>query len=347
VVILPSGPTTRVSAIQGSAGPTDAASAPSVVTVEFESDVDASRGDVITHVRNQPHVGHRVDAMVVWLGHTPLVPAGRYLIKHLTMTTGAALVGVDYRLNVDDLRREAAEQLVLNEFGRCQFETDRPLLWDTYERNRATGAFIVIDRLSCDTVGAGMIIDRLPEPAAGAVASGGSERPVTIWLTGLSGAGKSTIATVVERRLREVGRPCITLDGDRLRKGLNSDLGFSADDRRENVRRIAEVARLFTDAGLVVLVPVISPFAADRQRARDIIGADRFAEVWVDAPLSVCETRDVKGLYKKARAGEVLEFTGISSPYEPPASPDLVVESSVLTVEAAAALVLALLNPEP
>jgi bifunctional enzyme CysN/CysC len=342
VVVLPSGISTRVSAITGAAGAETMVSAPDAVTVEFESAVDASRGDIVVHARNQPRVSHRVEAMVVWMGEAPIASGGRYLIKHLTTTGGATVVGLDYRLDVDDLRRVAADRLEMNEFGRCQFECDRPIPWDSYERNRATGAFIVIDRVTFDTVGAGMIIDRLPEAgaragAAGRVARSSAKTPVTVWLTGLSGAGKSAIAAGVEQELIREGVRCITLDGDRIRTGLNSDLSFSVEDRRENVRRIAEVARLFNAAGCVVLVPVISPFAADRARARQIIGAGQFREVWVDAPLDVCESRDVKGLYKKARAGEVPEFTGISSPYEPPEHPDLVVKTAEASLEAAVA----------
>jgi bifunctional enzyme CysN/CysC len=346
VVVVPSGVATSVKSIVGTTGPVTTASAPDAVTVELASEVDVSRGDLIVHSRNQPRVSHHIEAMVVWMGEMPLATGGRYLIKHLTATGGATLLGVDYRLNVDDLRRVPAAQLAMNEFGRCQFECDRPIPWDPYERNRATGAFVVIDRVSLDTVGAGMVIDRLPgsseRPPTGAVAA--RTQPMTVWLTGLSGAGKSSIAQVVERTLLERGARCITLDGDLLRTGLNSDLGFSADDRRENVRRVAEVAKLFTAEGYVVLVPVIAPFAADRDRARDIVGRERFRLVWVDAPLEVCETRDVKGLYKKARRGDLPEFTGVSSPYQPPESADLVVRTSELSLEDAAAQVLALVE---
>jgi len=225
-------------------------------------------------------------------------------------------------------------------------ECDAPLTWDPYERNRATGAFIVIDRLTFDTVGAGMIIDRLPESSESSLgpALKGGVRPLTIWLTGLSGSGKSSIADVVDARLREVGVPCIVLDGDVMRTGLNSDLSFSAEDRRENVRRNAEVAKLFNTAGFVVLVPVISPYAADRARARAIVG-EPFREVWVDAPLAVCEDRDVKGLYKRARSGAVSNFTGVSAPYEPPSEPDLVVNTATNSLDVSAAQVLALVSP--
>lgn len=343
VVVLPSGVSARVSAIAGPAGSQAAASAPDAVTVEFDAAIDVSRGDMVVHARNQPRVSHRVEAMVVWMGANPLAGGARFLLKHLTTTSGATVAGIDYRLNVDDLRRVPADRLEMNEFGRCQFECDRPISWDSYERNRVTGAFIVIDRVTLDTVGAGMIIDRLPESAQRPEAPARTaEGPVTLWLTGLSGAGKSTIAAALEEQLAREGVSCITLDGDRIRTGLNSDLSFSPEDRRENVRRIAEVARLFNDAGFVVLAPVIAPFAADRARARDVVGAGRFREVWVDAPLDVCESRDVKGLYKRARAGEVAGFTGISSPYEPPEHPDLIVKTAEIALEDAVALIRAL-----
>jgi len=346
VVALPSGVTSRVRAITGTQGAVTAASVEDVVTVELQTEVDISRGDIIVHVRNRPRVTNRVEAMVLWMGEAPLLPAQRYLVKHLTTTVGATAIGIDYRLNVHDLRREPASSLSMNEFGRCQMECDAPLTWDPYERNRATGAFIVIDRLTFETAGAGMIIDRLPESSESSLGppGKGGVRPLTIWLTGLSGSGKSSIADVVDARLREVGVPCIVLDGDVMRTGLNSDLSFSAEDRRENVRRNAEVAKLFNTAGFVVLVPVISPYAADRARARAIVG-EPFREVWVDAPLAVCEDRDVKGLYKRARSGAVSNFTGVSAPYEPPSEPDLVVNTATNSLDVSAAQVLALVNP--
>ncbi len=345
VVSLPSGVSSTVRAITGPSGAVAAASVPDIVTVELETEVDVSRGDMFVHVRNRPRVTNRLEAMVVWMGETPLLPSQRYLVKHLATTVGATAIGIDYRLNVNDLRREPAASLAMNEFGRVQIECDAPLAWDPYERNRATGAFIVIDRLTFDTVGAGMIIDRLPEvsePLPGATPTG-TAAPVTLWMTGLSGSGKSSIAHVIEARLRDAGVPCIVLDGDVMRTGLNSDLSFSADDRRENVRRNAEVAKLFNTAGFVVLVPVISPYAADRARARAIVG-EPFREVWVNASLEVCESRDVKGLYKKARAGTLPDFTGVSAPYESPTNPDLVVHTATQSLDDCAAQVLNLVK---
>jgi len=346
VVALPSGVSSRVRGVTGADGAVPAASVGDVVTVELETEVDVSRGDMLVHVRNRPRVTNRLEAMVVWMGETPLQPSQRYLVKHLATTVGATAVGIDYRLNVHDLRREPASSLAMNEFGRVQMECDAPLSWDPYERNRATGAFIVIDRLTFDTVGAGMMIDRLPEVSESLTTSqrATGSGPATIWMTGLSGSGKSSIADVVHARLRAAGVPCIVLDGDTMRAGLNSDLTFSEADRRENVRRNAEVAKLFNAAGFVVLVPVISPYAADRTRARAIVGAP-FREVWVEAPLEVCEARDVKGLYKRARTGDLPNFTGVSAPYEPPTTPDLVVNTATQSLDVCAVQVLKLVIP--
>jgi bifunctional enzyme CysN/CysC len=345
LAVLPSGASSTVRRLTGVAGPVDIASVGDVVTVELETEVDVSRGDMFVHVRNRPRVSNRLEAMVVWLGDVPLQTAQRFLVKHLATTVGGTAVGIDYRLNVTDLRREPASALTMNEFGRVQLECDAPLSWDPYERNRATGAFIMIDRLTFDTVGAGMIIDRLPDVRDSATVpqSGEGVRSVTIWLTGLSGSGKSTIAAAVEQRLRGAGVPCIVLDGDTMRTGLNSDLGFSEADRHENVRRNAEVAKLFNAAGFVVLVPVISPYAADRTRARAIVG-DAFREVWVDAPLAVCEARDVKGLYARARSGELAAFTGVSAPYEPPTEPDLALSTAVEDLNACVERVIELVS---
>ena len=261
---------------------------------------------------------------------------------------------VGYRVDVNTLSRVPAQALGLNEIGRVAFQANQKLFLDPYKNNRLTGSFIIVDPISNGTVAAGMIIDRLPEsqlraPATGLAAPRSEnirvevssvsvaareqllgQRAMTIWLTGLSGSGKSSIAQELGRRLHGEGRHVYVLDGDNLRFGLNRDLSFSRDDRSENIRRAAEVARLFNDAGTIVLVPIISPFREDRERARAIVGADRFLEVYLSTPLSVCEARDAKGLYKKARAGEIAEFTGISSPYEAPEHPALALDTSGL-----------------
>ena len=357
VMVLPSHQTSRVKSILTFEGELDEACSPLAVTLTLEDEIDISRGDLLIHPNNRPLEAHSFEAMVVWMAEEPLRPGKHYLIKHATLQTPGTIREIRYRMDINTLHRETAEQLGLNEIGRCAFELEKRVAFDPYRKNRATGAFIIIDRLSNNTVGAGMIIDRLqtglsrsPEkgdrdnkreqkghhdhllsairPETGLISSAERETALaqtalTVWLTGLSGSGKSSIAHALEKRLHEAGFHVFCLDGDTLRSGLNSDLGFSADDRTENIRRIGEVAGLFNRAGLIVLVPVISPFRDDRRRAQETIGPERFFEVFVDTPLEVCEQRDVKGLYRKARAGEIGEFTGISSPYEPPDKPAL------------------------
>ena len=348
VMVLPSRKTSRVREIFTMDGPLSEATPPFSVTLTLEDEIDVSRGDMIVHPNNQPRVSQNLEAMVVWMSETPLTTDKQYTIKHLTKSSPGKVTKVLYRMDVNEVHRVEADSLQLNEIGRCVLELERAVAFDPYEKNRATGAFILIDRLSNNTVGAGMVLDRVPqsklrqdklskpqtrqstnirrEDSAVSATDRQSllgQRPLTLWFTGLSGSGKSTIAKIVERRLYESGCKIYSLDGDNVRFGLNRDLGFSKDDRKENIRRISEVANLFNDAGLIVLVPVISPFHDDRDTARETIGEERFFEIHVDTPLAVCEERDVKGLYKKARAGEIQDFTGISSPYEEPRNPSI------------------------
>lgn len=333
VAVLPSGQPVRVVSLR--AAGTEVALAPSdvPVSVTFDREVDASRGDLITHVRNQPTRGTSVEAMIVWLGRDGLTPSARLRLKHLTRTVSVSIRSIEYRLDTEELRRVQCDGLRPGDVGRCLIDADEPLCWDAYEKNRATGAAILIDPATRDTVAAVMLIDRLPPAALTTAATAtGLVEPVVAWLTGLSGAGKSTIAEATRARLATMGARVVVLDGDRLRQGLNRDLGFSETDRRENVRRVAEVAGLFLTEGYVVLVPVISPFAADRAAAREIIGADWFLEVFVAASLELCEARDVKGLYRRARAGELPAFTGISSSYEAPVNPDVVLRTDDMPV---------------
>jgi bifunctional enzyme CysN/CysC len=305
--------------------------------------------------------------MVVWLSETPMHPERTYVLRHTTRTTKAAIERVEYRIDVNTLSRIAPAPLGLNEIGRVVLRTTQKLLLDAYARNRGTGSVILVDPVSNNTVAAGMVIDRVPEerlrpPLAAAPRSEHvrreaglvsvadrerqlAQRAVTIWLTGLSGSGKSTIAKEAERRLHAAGRHVYVLDGDNLRLGLNRDLAFSAGDRTENIRRAAEVARLFNDAGTIVLVPVISPFRADREAARRVVGEDRFFEVHVSAPIEVCEARDAKGLYGKARAGEIEEFTGVSSPYEAPERAALVLDTAARSVDECVTDLLARIAP--
>jgi bifunctional enzyme CysN/CysC len=358
IMVLPSQKTSRIRSILTFEGELDEACSPLAVTLTLEDEIDISRGDILVHPNNRPLEANSFEAMVVWMTEEPMRPGKQYLIKHATLKTSGVISTVRYRMDINSLHREAADQLRLNEIGRCVFELEKRVAFDPYRKNRATGAFIIIDRLTNNTVGAGMVIDRVPDttlqkdlsrrldggqtrnirPETGLVSSADREtalgqRALTVWLTGLSGSGKSSIAHALEKRLHEAGFHVFCLDGDTLRFGLNKDLGFSPDARTENIRRIGEVAGLFNQAGLIVLVPVISPFRDDRRRAQETVGPERFFEVYVDAPLEVCEQRDVKGLYRKARAGEISEFTGISSPYEPPDNPALRIQTPDRSVE--------------
>ncbi len=356
VMALPSMKASRIKSILGFAGAHDHAFAPMSVAVTLEDEIDISRGDLLVHARNVPRTQSSFEGMVVWMAEQPMHPDRPYLVKHTTRTTRASVQKIEYRVDVNTLSRLPPAPLGLNEIGRVALQTTRPLFLDPYARNRSTGSFIVIDPATNNTVGAGMIIDRVPESElrpAGATAAPRSanirhevgrvavddrarllgQHALTIWLTGLSGSGKSAIAREAEWRLHTARRHVYVLDGDNLRFGLNRDLSFSNADRSENIRRIAEVARLLNDAGTIVLVPVISPFRDDRENARRIIGADRFCEIHVATPLEVCEGRDAKGLYRRARAGEIEEFTGISSPYEPPERPFLRLDTTGRSVE--------------
>ena len=351
IMALPSQRTSQVRSILTFDGALDEACSPLAVTLTLEDEIDISRGDILVHPNNRPLEANRFEAMVVWMTEEPMQPDKAYLIKHATLKTPGRVSAVRYRMNINTLHREAAGELGLNEIGRCVFDLEKRLAFDPYRKNRATGAFIIIDRLSNNTVGAGMVIDRVPQdsvaerrpavhirPEPGLVSRAEREtalgqRALTVWLTGLSGSGKSSIAQALEKRLHEAGFHVFCLDGDSLRFGLNQDLGFSADARTENIRRVGEVASLFNQAGLIVLAPVISPFRADRRRAQETIGPERFFEVYVDAPLEVCEQRDVKGLYRRARAGDIPEFTGVSSPYEPPDNPALRIQTVDRPVE--------------
>ncbi|MFJ8813065.1 adenylyl-sulfate kinase [Amycolatopsis thermoflava] len=335
VVVLPSGLSSRVAAIWGPGGmPVTEAFPPQAVTVQLTGELDVGRGDLICRPANRPHTGQDLDAMVCWLAEAgSLTPGATYAIRHTTAETTAAVQKLDYRLDVDTLHRdETAKALALNEIGRVQLRTRKPLLFDPYRRNRATGSFILVDDTTGNTVAAGMITgpalpaSRVVWHAAAVGREERATRGLTVWLTGLSASGKSTIAVELERRLVAAGRPAYLLDGDNLRHGLNADLGFGAADRAENVRRVGEVARLFADAGVVAVASLISPYRADRDRVREVHerAGLPFLEVFVDTPLEVCEARDPKGMYAKARAGEIRGFTGVDDPYEAPVSPDLV-----------------------
>jgi bifunctional enzyme CysN/CysC len=367
VVAMPSGQTTRIKSIVSFDGDKEYAFPPESVTLCLEDERDISRGDMLCHPGNVPHMTREVEAMLVWMSETPFSLNKPYFIKHTTNTVRGSFKELAYRVNPNNLHREGADALELNEIGRVSLELFRPIMCDAYSRNHATGSFVVIDLMSNSTVAAGMIIDReharsVPEEfadpvsknihrEAGLVNASDRERllghkPATIWLTGLSGSGKSTIGKDLEKRLVDEGVACYILDGDNVRHGLNRELGFSANDRKENIRRIAEVARLFNEAGLVVVTAFISPYREDREAARRIIGEDHFVEVFVDTPIEICEQRDPKGLYKRARAGEIGEFTGVTAPYEAPAEPQLRLPTGDLTVDAATEQVVAYLRQQ-
>jgi bifunctional enzyme CysN/CysC len=355
VTVLPSGFATKVQAIWGPGGvPVDEGFAGQAITMQLSDHVDVSRGDLICRPQNRPHTGQEIDAMVCWLtAATTLTPGGRYTIQHTTRATKAVVKQLDYRLDVNTLRRdEAAESLSLNEIGRVRLRTQAPLHFDPYRRNRDTGSFILIDEATNSTVAAGMI-SRPSQHDSNVVWHEGAvsraeraSQGLTVWLTGLSGSGKSSVAVELERRLVASGRPAYLLDGDNLRHGLNADLGFGAADRAENVRRVGEVARLLADAGVVAVVSLVSPYRSDRDRVR--AGHDEaglpFVEVFVDTPLAVCEARDPKGMYAKARAGEITGFTGVDDPYEAPAAPDLLLRPEDGDAAAQATAILARLE---
>ena len=338
VVVLPGGRTSRITAIDGPEGPVSEAFPPMAVSISLADDIDISRGDLLARPQNQPEVTTEFDAMVCWMADEAALEPGRdYVIKQTTRTTRARVIALDYRLDVNTLHRDkSATALKLNELGRVSLRTQVPLLLDEYSRNAATGSFILIDPETNVTVAAGMVRDTAPAATRAAtpntvrhqslVAAG--ERLTkgrTVWFTGLSGSGKSSVAVLAEQTLLEHGCPAYILDGDNLRHGLNADLGFTMADRAENLRRLAHVATLMADAGLTVLVPAISPLEEHRELARKVHSdaGIEFFEVFVDTPLADCERRDPKGLYARARAGEITHFTGIDSPYQRPKNPDL------------------------
>jgi bifunctional enzyme CysN/CysC len=348
------------------------AASPLSVSITLEDEIDISRGDMIARSHNVPQARREFEAMLVWMSERPMDPARSYIIMHTSRQTKSFVTAVNYRVNVNSLHREEGKALELNEIGRVSITTKMPLFIDPYERNRSTGNFILVDEESFQTVAGGMIIDRQPREVAGvgsqdvflrgprsaeihredgSITRGAREsrfghRAVTVWCTGLSGSGKSTVAKALEERMFNDGRPVYRLDGDNLRFGINRDLGFSKEERRENIRRAAEVAKLFNDAGVSVICSLISPMREDRQRAREIVGSESFVEVYMSAPISECERRDPHGLYRKARAGELSEFTGVSAPYEAPDQADLELDTSKLSIEESIELLLRKLSAE-
>jgi bifunctional enzyme CysN/CysC len=355
--VQPSGRESRIARIISAGADRPVAVTGESITVTLEDEIDISRGDVISAATAPAEVADQFQATVIWMDDEPMLPGRPYMLKVGTRTVSATITEPRYKVNVNTMEHLAAKQLELNEIGVCNIALDRVVPFDPYSDNRDTGGFILIDRITNNTVGAGMLhfalrrshnihlqhVDVTKEARAARL----GQRPVVLWFTGLSGAGKSTIANLVEKKLHAMGRHSYLLDGDNLRHGLNKDLGFTEADRVENIRRVAEVARLMIDAGLIVLTAFISPFRAERDMARSLVGTDEFLEIYVDTPLAVAETRDVKGLYRKARRGELSNFTGIDSPYEAPESPELVVNTVECSAEEAADAVIALLQRGP
>ena len=324
------------------------------ITLCTTDEVDISRGDVICAAASPAGVSDQFEATVVWMSEAAMLPGRPYLIKLAARTIAGSITALKHKVNVNTLEHVAAKSLELNEIGLCNLSLDAAVAFDPYEACRDTGGFILIDRVSNETVGAGMIHFALRraqnihwqavEIDRRARASQKRQQPCVLWFTGLSGAGKSTIANLVEKRLYAAGRHTYLLDGDNVRHGLNRDLGFSDADRVENIRRVAETARLMVDAGLIVLTAFISPFRSERALARSLLGPDEFIEVFIDTPLATAERRDVKGLYRKARAGEIAHFTGINSPYEPPEAPEIRIDTTAVAAEDAADRIVAQLE---
>jgi len=352
--VLPAGTTSTVDRIVTMDGDLDEAIAGQSVTLTLTDEIDASRGDLICAADRPAEVADQFEAHVVWMHESAMLPGRPYLMKIGTRTVNVTIGHPKYRVDVNNLDHLAATTLELNEIGVCNISLDRPIPFDPYADNRDTGGFIIIDKLTNNTVGAGLLHFALRRSHnihwqdvkvdKEARAEQNHHRSAVIWLTGLSGSGKSTIANIVESKLHALGTRTYLLDGDNVRHGLNRDLGFTDADRVENIRRIAEVAALMVDAGLVVLVSFISPFRAERQLARDLVADDEFFEVHVDTPLDVAESRDPKGLYAKARRGELANFTGIDSPYEPPADPEVRIDTVAMSPEDAADRVIAALR---
>jgi bifunctional enzyme CysN/CysC len=334
MAVLPAGRTAEVARIVSFDGDLQEAAAGQAVTLTFSEEIDITRGDVIAADDARCATADQFSAHVVWMSEQPMLPERSYLLQTGTALVPAQITELKYKINVNTREHLAAKHLDLNEIALCNVALDRAIAFDPYAENRDLGGFILIDRMTNATVACGMIAFALRRAAnihwrtfridkdARAILK--RQKPCVLWLTGLSGAGKSTIADLLEQSLHRAGHHTIVLDGDNIRHGLNRDLGFTDEDRVENIRRVAEVAKLMVEAGLIVIVSFISPFRSERRLARGLVGEDEFLEIYVDTPLDICEARDPKGLYKLARAGKLPNLTGIGSPYEPPAQPELV-----------------------
>lgn len=347
--VLPSGKTSAITRVVTYDGDLDEAVAGQSVTVCFEDEIDCSRGSVISVADNPPQTADQFESTIVWLADEALIPGRAYWLKLGTQQVSATVAEPKYTVNVNTMEHMAAKTLDLNAIGVAELTTDKQVVFEPYADNRTLGGFILIDKMTNATVAAGMLnfslrrsqnvhwqavdIDR--KQHAGLK----NQKPAVLWFTGLSGSGKSTIANMVEKKLHRMNRHTFLLDGDNVRHGLNKDLGFTEADRIENIRRVGEVSKLMTDAGLIVITAFISPFQADREMVRAMLPEGEFIEVFIDTPLKVAEARDVKGLYKKARSGELKNFTGIDSPYEAPRNPEVRIDTTVISPEEAAELI--------
>jgi bifunctional enzyme CysN/CysC len=354
VRVLPSGRTTRVERVVTLDGDLEEAVAGQSVTVTFADEVDCSRGDVIAAAGDPPEAADQFEATIVWMADEELLPGRGYWLKIGAQTVTAMVQHPKYEINVNTLEHLAAPTLGLNAIGVAEVATDREIVFEPYaveglSPNKALGGFILIDKLSNATVACGMLHFALRrslnihrqhlDVSRETHAHLKGQKPAVLWFTGLSGAGKSTIANIVEKKLAQRGRHTFLLDGDNIRHGLNRDLGFTEADRIENIRRVGEVARLMSDAGLIVLTAFISPFRAERHMVRRMISEGEFFEIFIDTPLGVAEERDTKGLYAKARAGELKNFTGIDSPYEPPEDAEIRIDTTKMSADEAADLI--------
>jgi len=366
IMVLPSRKTSRVKVITTIDGDLEEAFTPQSVTLTLEDEIDASRGDMIVRVGNQPRVSQRMDAMVVWMGEEPMVPGTQYLFKQTTKVVPGTVQSLRYCIDVNTLHRQPAPSLALNEIGRCGIDLDDVIQFDSYKRNRGTGSMIIIDRITNVTVGAVMILDEMQggpsqdhwdaEPVSAEMkerpsqvtdeerAARFGQRGATILITGLTGSGKRDVAQALERHLFDAGRACSVLDGPKMRLGVSKDLGFTPEGRSENMRRAAECARILNDAGLITIASFLAPRKEVRDRAREVVGSERFFEVFLDVPVEVCRERDTNGMYAMADSGEIMNFPGITTAYEEPVSADITLEPHSMPIESCVEAIMALLR---
>jgi bifunctional enzyme CysN/CysC len=347
VIALPSKKTTRVRRMVTRDGDLEEASSPQSVTVTLDDEIDIARGDMLVRPGNRPHVSREVEAMLVWMAEQPMVPGKQYWVKHTTRRTSGEVQGVRYSIDVNTLHRSSAANLKLNEIGRCRIALHDPLMFDAYRRNREAGSFILVDRITHETVAAGMLLDpdidaskaehwddkpaglRLQRAVSHIIddvreASYG-QKPFTLLITGLSGSGKTILALDLEKQLFQTGKKCVVLDGQNMRFGISRDLGFSAEERSENLRRAAEIAKTLNDAGLICIAAFVAPHAEVRHRVRQLIGPERFLHVHLSTPIDVCRQRDTTGRYLAAERGEIADFPGVTANYDLPVDVQLTI----------------------